>query len=135
TPLSGKVLPPSEARSDQQALREMYRSRFGLEMHPLQNERSMVPPAQVINAVQGKSKSDPDTFLGSGWRDAARIVELLHCHGYDMATMNRMLDFGVGTGRVLLQFLPFQLERHGCDVNPAAVEWTSRTLGKFADIR
>src|SRR5437868_7239170 len=63
TPLSRKFMPPAEARSHQQALREMYRSRFGLEMHPLQNERSMVPPARVINAVQGKSKSDPDTFL------------------------------------------------------------------------
>ena len=65
----------------------------------------------------------------------SRYLEGLGRHGFDAASMDRMLDLGFGTGRVLLHFLPFRMERHGCDVNPAALEWTSRTLGEFADLR
>ena len=92
-------------------------------------------PVEIINKVQGSSKGDPNTFLGSGYRDAIRIIDELQAHGYDIAAMDRMLDFGVGTGRVLLQLLPFSMKRYGCDVNPVAVEWTSGALGKLADIR
>lgn len=130
-----RFTPLTEAQSHRRVLTEMYRSRFGLDLHPLQTDYSMVPPAEVIYTVQGKNKADPHTFLGTGWRNAAQILELLHSHGYEVAGMKRMLDFGVGTGRVLLQFLPFNLERYGCDVNPTAVEWTSSVLGNFADIR
>lgn len=129
-----KLMTAKEAASYRQVLAEMYRSRFALSMHPLQTSYSVVPPAEVIDKVQGSSKADANTFLGSGYRVAIRILEELQAHGYDIAGMDRMLEFGFGTGRVLLHFLPFRVRRYGCDVNPAALEWTSGILGKFADL-
>jgi len=75
------------------------------------------------------------TFLGTGYRDVARFIGELRAHGHDLLTMERMLDMGFGTGRLLLHFLPFQIERYGCDVNPTALEWTSKVLGRWADLR
>lgn len=124
-----------EAENYRQALTEIYRSRFALGMHPLQTSYTVVPPVGVIDNVQGSSKADPNTFLGSGYREAIRILEELQAHGFDIAGMDRMLDFGFGTGRVLLHFLPFRMKRYGCDVNPAALEWTTGVLGNFADLR
>src|SRR5262249_11959915 len=130
-----KLMPAEEAERYRRALAEIYRSQFGLSLHPLQTGLAAVPPAAVVDKVQGSSKADANTFLGSGYRDMARYIEELTANGYDIAGMERMLDFGCGTGRMLLHFLPFGLERHGCDVNPAAVEWISGTLGKFAHLR
>jgi SAM-dependent methyltransferase len=130
-----KFMSAAEAERRRQALTELYRSHFVLNLHPLQSSLTVVPPAEVIDKVQGSNKSDANTFLGSGYRDMVRYIEELSAHGYDLAAMDRMLDFGCGTGRMLLHFLPFRLERYGCDVNPAAVEWTSHVLGKFVDIR
>jgi SAM-dependent methyltransferase len=45
-----------------------------------------------------------------------------------------MLDFGFGTGRVLVHFLPLNLERYGCDVNQVSYDWTRQTLGAFAEL-
>jgi SAM-dependent methyltransferase len=130
-----KFMTAAEAERHRQAVAELYRSHFGLSLHPMQTSLAVVPPAEVIDMVQGSNKSDANTFLGSGYRDMARYIEELSANGYDLAAMDRMLDFGFGTGRMLLHFLPFRMERYGCDVNPAAVEWTSHVLGKFVDIR
>lgn len=48
--------------------------------------------------------------------------------------MQRMRDLGVGTGRILVHFLPFAIEWHACDVTPEAYAWMSRTLGNHATI-
>src|SRR5919206_4361293 len=130
-----ELMAAHEAERYQRELAEICRSKFGLSLHPFQTSLSMVPPASVVNAVQGRNKADASTFLGSGYRDMARYIEELAANGHDIARMERMLDFGFGTGRMLLHFLPFSLERYGCDVNPAAVEWTSKTLGNFAKLQ
>ena len=130
-----KFMPASDMERHRDALAEIYRSRFGLSLHPLQTSPSVVPPADLIDNVQGRNKSDLNTFFGSGFRSTLNIIELLQAHGYDITNMDRMLDFGVGVGRVLLQFLPFRMERHGCDVNPVAVDWTAKALGEHATLR
>jgi SAM-dependent methyltransferase len=130
-----KYLSEDEAEQFRAAAEELYRDRFSLELHPLQTDKRMVPPAEIVNQVQGRSKSDVNTFLGTGYRDAVRYLTQIIDNGGDPASMEKMLDFGFGTGRILLQFLPFAMERYGCDVNPVSVEWTSKTLGEFADLR
>jgi SAM-dependent methyltransferase len=130
-----KLMSEREAASHRARLSELYRTRFGLTMDPLQSDPAVVPAAEVIKKVQGSNKADPTTFLGLGWQHAATIIELLSAHGWDVSQMGRMLDFGVGTGRLLLQFLPFSMERYGCDVNPVAVDWASQSLGRHAQIR
>ena len=100
----------------------------------MQTDEAMVPPAAVIDQVQGPSKSDPTTFLGTGYRETWRYLTELKEYGVDVSKMERMLDMGFGTGRILLHFLPFSLERYGCDVNPAAYEWTVKTLGEHAHL-
>jgi len=100
-----------------------------------QTDPAVVPPRAIVDQVQGRSKADPSTFLGSGYRDTTWLLERLRAHGYDVLRMERMLDLGFGTGRFLLHFLPFPMERHGCDVNPVALEWTSKVLGDFAALQ
>ena len=112
-----KKLTPGEAQRWRAELTALCRSEYGIELHPLQSDRSVVPPKAVVDKVQGSSKSDPGTFFGTGYREMVRYLSELKDHGFSVARMERMLDFGVGTGRVLLHFLPFAIERHGCDVN------------------
>jgi len=130
-----RLMSAAEAEGHRRVLADLYRSAYGLEMHPLQSDRTVVPPREVVNRVQGRSKADPSTFLGTGYRDATWLLERLRALGYDVLSMERVLDLGFGTGRFLLHFLPFPMERHGCDVNPVALEWTSKILGDFADLR
>jgi SAM-dependent methyltransferase len=89
----------------------------------------------VIDQVQGPSKADPTTFFGTGARQALSYINELSDFGVKMTDVRRMLDFGFGTGRVLLHFLPFETEIHGCDVNQASYDWTTGTLGELADLR
>jgi hypothetical protein len=101
-----KLMSESEAARQQASLSELYRSQFGLAMHPLQSDLAVVPPPGVIKKVQGSNKADPATFLGLGWQHAVTIVELLSAHGWDISKMGRMLDFGVGTGRLSFAIPP-----------------------------
>jgi SAM-dependent methyltransferase len=130
-----KFLSAQEAEQYRNIAAELYRDRYSLELHPLQSDPKMVPPADVINQVQGRSKADINTFLGTGHRDVVHYLKKMTDNGGDMLSMQRMLDFGIGTGRLSLHFLPFNIERFGCDVNPVSVEWSSKTLGDFVDVR
>jgi SAM-dependent methyltransferase len=130
-----KLMPPEEAERWRDELATLYREEYGLALHPLQSDPAMVPPVSVIDQVQGPSKADPTTFLGTGAREAFGYLSELSEFGVKMTDVKRMLDFGFGTGRILLHFLPFDLERHGCDVNQASCDWTTKTLGAYADLR
>ena len=132
--LHHKRMSRREATYWKEALRALYLSAYGLTMHPLESDASIVPPKTVIEVVQGRGKDDPTTFFASGYRETLRYHTLLRAHGFDVTRMRRMLDLGVGTGRVLVHFLPFAIERHGCDVAPEAYAWTSRTLGAYATL-
>ncbi|MEO6027345.1 MAG: class I SAM-dependent methyltransferase [Candidatus Binatia bacterium] len=124
-----------EAASWREVLAAHYRSAYGLALHPLQSDPAIVPPRGIVDVVQGRDKDDPTTFFGTGYREAFRYVSTLHAHGQCPTRMERMLDFGVGTGRVLVHFLPFALQRFGCDITPEALAWTSGTLGAYASLQ
>jgi len=130
-----KFLSAKEAEQYRNIAVELYLDRYSLELHPLQSDPNVVPPVEVVNQVQGRSKSDVDTFLGTGYRDVVRYLDQMNDNGGDVLGMHRMLDFGIGTGRISLHFLPFNIERFGCDVNPVSVEWSRKTLGDFVDVR
>lgn len=125
----------AEADSWRAALAAHYRSAYHLALHPLQFDPAIVPPRRVVEVVQGRDKDDPSTFLGTGCREALRYLAILHRHGVDPTSMQRMLDFGVGTGRILVHFLPFALQRFGVDITPEALAWTSGTLGAYASLQ
>ena len=130
-----KLMPREEAEKWRRELDDLYRRDYGLSAHPLQSDPAVVPPVDVIDQVQGPSKADPATFFGTGARETCVYLSELGGVGVKMTDVERMLDFGFGTGRILLHFLPFDVERHGCDVNQASFDWTTRTLGEFADLR
>ena len=109
--------------------------RIGVALHPLQSDPSMVPPARIVKQIQGRTKSQVNTFLGTGYRDMVLCLDALHENGFHLPSLDRMLDLGFGAGRLLLQFLPMAIERHGCDANPRAVAWTSEKLGSYAELR
>ena len=131
---ASKRMSASEAARWRATLETHYRSAYGLALHPLQSDPAIVPPREVVQVVQGRDKDDPTTFFGTGCRDVFRYLSTLEQQGVSPLRMDRMLDFGVGNGRILVHFLPFALERHGCDVTPEAYAWTSRTLGAHATL-
>lgn len=129
-----KTMTPRETKHWRTVLRDLYRSHYGLAMHQLQADEAMVPPKTVVDIVQGRSKDDPNTFFGTGYREMVRYLTELSDHGFNVLRMERMLDLGFGTGRILVHFLPFAIERYGCDVTPEAYAWTSKTLGAHAQL-
>lgn len=129
-----KKLTRSEAEHWRDELTALCGSQYGIDLHPLQSDPAVAPPKRVVNQVEGSSKSDPNTFFGTGYRETVRYLSELADHGFSVARMERMLDLGVGTGRVLLHFLPFAIEHYGCDVNAAAYEWTQNALGSHAKL-
>jgi SAM-dependent methyltransferase len=131
---SRKFVSAAETAQFRLRLEEALWREFGLTMHPLQAEPGVLPPRGVVARVQGSNTADASSFFGAAYRDMVNYLEALRAHGFDLARMERMLDFGVGTGRMLLHFLPFRLERYAVDVNSAAVAWTSEKLGRFATV-
>jgi len=129
-----KLMPPAVAEDWLGKLRGYYRELGGLAFHPLQTDPAIVPSTAVVDQVQGPSKADPVTFRGTGAMDAYRYLTELAELGFDITRAERMLDFGFGTGRVLVHFLPLDLERCGCDVNQVSYDWTRKTLGAYADL-
>ncbi len=129
-----KFVSPGDAVRHREHLVDILRRDFGLALHPLQTDPGFLPSAATVDKIQGSNTADPDTFFGAGYRDMAHYLDALRTHGFDLARKERMLDFGVGTGRMLLQFLPFPLERYAVDVNPVAVEWAAEKLGSLAKV-
>lgn len=116
-------------------LSRFYRKNYNLAMHPLQTNISVVPPKNIISLVQKKDKSNPDVFFEAGYRQTYWYLNELKSHGFRPDRMENILDFGVGTGQLLLHYLPFSALKYGCDITPQAAEWTKNTLGNHANIR
>jgi SAM-dependent methyltransferase len=129
-----KFVSAAAATQYRQQLVEILQRDFGLAMHPLQSDPGFLPPPNLVDKVQGSNTADLNTFFGASYRDMAFNIEVLRTHGYDLARMERMLDFGVGMGRMLAQFLPFPLGLYGVDVNPVAVAWAAKKLRGLATI-
>lgn len=111
-------------------MRERYLSEYGLALDPAQTDPAMVPPLETVLRIQNAHKADPDGYFATGYRTTLAYQEELTYWGASPADAERILDFGVGMGRLILHYFPFRAELHGCDVTPAAVEWTREKMGR-----
>jgi SAM-dependent methyltransferase len=78
-----------------------------------------VPPRELWTVAED--------FLGSGRRDADRMVEVLGEAGFTLAPGTRVLDFGCGPGRVL-RWLPDHVDGWGVDLNADRIAWCQTAL-------
>lgn len=86
-----------------------------------------VPPGGLVFSVAGSR--DLRWFLDSGAATAAGIETALADAGHPIATLDPVLDFGCGCGRVLRHWHGRDIGRlHGCDYNPAGIAWVRRHL-------
>lgn len=115
-------------------MQEWYREHYGLELDPIQNDPAQVPPLELISEIQRSGKADPDTFLASGQRTVLEYLEELHDYGYNPKDFERILEFGVGLGRLLRHYFAFPAELHGCDVIEKVVNYSREVYGHRAHI-
>ena len=90
-------------------------------------EEIPVPPARLLMTVAGSA--EVAVFLEGGRRAAASIRQLLGRNGIAIESLQSILDFGCGCGRVLRHWkgLPVS-ELHGTDYNAELARWCARHL-------
>lgn len=118
-----------------QRMRNWYRDKYGLELAPIQTDRSQVPPFELIERIQTKAKAHPEAFLASGQRTALFYLEALDQQGFDPRRFERILDFGVGLTRLIRHYYPFQAELYGCDVTAEVIDYDQRCCADRVDLR
>jgi SAM-dependent methyltransferase len=92
-----------------------------------------VPPARMRTQV-GPLHADKRFFLESGKHNADLIRSLLEEQGRPVESLDALLDWGCGCGRVLRQWARIGATRvFGCDINPKMVDWCRGNL-PFADV-
>jgi SAM-dependent methyltransferase len=103
--------------------------------HPLQSDDTTVPSAKLVNQIQNPKKAQPDVYFATAYRHAVEFLSELDRHGFDYRRFDRVLEFGVGSGRLLRQFIPLGWKLYGCDITPDLVSFASRVLNDHAQIR
>jgi SAM-dependent methyltransferase len=79
--------------------------------------------------VSGTDGLDVNVFLEVGKACAGWITTLLKRHDVDMSSMEAILDFGCGCGRVIRHYQALGGPRlYGTDYNPQLVAWCRRNL-------
>jgi len=111
------------------ALRDFYQTEYGLKLHESQIDPSLVPPLDTVMKIQRANKADEDTFFATGYRTALAYQKELRDYGASPSQMQNILEMGVGLGRLVIHYFPFQANLYGCDVTPEAVAWTRSKLG------
>jgi SAM-dependent methyltransferase len=92
-----------------------------------------LPPAR-LRAQAGPRHADAAYFLESGRRHADLIRDLLADAGSPIETLEAILDWGCGCGRILRHWQSLEQTRVlGCDINPKMVDWCNETL-TFAEV-
>jgi SAM-dependent methyltransferase len=90
--------------------------------------RIRIPPPRLRLAVDGHA--DPERFRTGGIIRAQLIDETLGRAGVDLQSLDSILDFACGCGRVGLHWASLRgPELHACDHDPAAVAWCQQNLG------
>jgi SAM-dependent methyltransferase len=86
-----------------------------------------VPPARLRVLVAGNA--DVSTFLTTGEVQALYLRELLAQTQRPLESLDAMLDFGCGCGRIARWFSDAtNTQLHGCDYNDELVRWCSEHL-------
>jgi len=90
-----------------------------------------VPPPLLRFRVHGAL--DLGSYLQIGRTCAQDIKDLLSTVGKDLYSFNQILDFGCGSGRVMLFFndRPDSCHLHGTDIDKQAIYWAKKHL-RFA---
>jgi SAM-dependent methyltransferase len=92
-----------------------------------------LPPARMRTQV-GPLHADARFFLESGRHNADLIRSVLSEQGTPVETLESLLDWGCGCGRVLRHWSRLDDTRvFGCDINPKMVEWCREHLA-FAEV-
>jgi SAM-dependent methyltransferase len=87
-----------------------------------------LPPARLRTQI-GPLHADAAFFLRSGQHNAHLIRELLLERGTSVESLDSLLDWGCGCGRVLRHWAGLADTRvFGCDIDPRMVEWCDRNL-------
>jgi SAM-dependent methyltransferase len=87
-----------------------------------------LPPARLRTQI-GPLHADVAFFLRSGQHNADQIRELLLEQGTSVESLDSLLDWGCGCGRVLRHWsgLP-KTHVFGCDIDPRMVAWCDENL-------
>lgn len=86
-----------------------------------------LPPGELVFLVAGAK--DLRWFIRSGKLGQQALLDILAKNGRPLATMENILDFGCGVGRVIRHFHRFRGPRfHGVDYNPLLINWCRRRL-------
>jgi SAM-dependent methyltransferase len=94
-----------------------------------------IPPPELIKLTIGVE--DSAVFYEQGAVGAAWIGRLLEHHGRSVGSMEAILDFGCGCGRVIRHWngLGSAVRVIGADYNPLLVDWCRRHLPFAAFVR
>ena len=86
------------------------------------------PGEELAARVSGTT--DREAFLASGRRSVDDIERALAVTGHSLDSFERILDFGCGSGRILvwLRELGKRAELHGVDIDGRAIAWVSENL-------
>lgn len=116
-------------------LQDFYREKYDLAMHPIQIDEAIVPPHHIVRRVQNIKHASPDSFFAESYKDAFYYFTTLDRHGVKLNSVQSILDFGVGFGRLLINYFPFSANLFGCDITPEAAQWSQARYGERAEIR
>lgn len=86
------------------------------------------PGEELAARVSGTT--DREAFLASGRRSVDDIERALAVTGHSLDSFERILDFGCGSGRILvwLRELGTRAELHGVDIDGRAIAWVRENL-------
>jgi SAM-dependent methyltransferase len=89
-----------------------------------------LPPAELITTEALMYKDDlklrakRQNYFGTGFRTARTVLTMLEDWGFDLRSMQSVLEFGCGSGRVLRHFRHIAgLRLAGTDANPKPIAW------------
>ena len=86
---------------------------------------SLVPPSDLMYLVTGDA--DVEKFLRTGMVSCRDLEAALARHGHSLGDFDRILDFGVGLGRVA-RHLGDVKSLAGCDVMPDLISWCQNAI-------
>ena len=111
-----------------------YDREYGLKPHPIQTDARIVPSGDLVDLIQSPQMGTEHGYFGSGYRNILAYFKELHDHGFRPDRMERILEFGIGLGRLMIHYFPFKAELHGCDVTPDVLVHTRKNLGERVHI-
>lgn len=97
-------------------------------MLPVSSSDIPLPPSELQMLVAGHRVTE-ERFLAKGAEGAEIVQARLEAQGTSLSSMERVLEWGCGCGRILRHLnTPDRPELHGCDINSQLVGWCETNL-------